>query len=65
MVEFVEEWQRGAFLVLGPALGGGVSAVFVGSVLAFLAFFVSVLRERSVGWCGRPSRCHPNHSVDT
>ncbi|CQR53543.1 MULTISPECIES: hypothetical protein [Haloferax] len=45
MVEFVEEWQRGAFLLFGSALAGGVSAVFVGSLrpgtpLGLITFFV-------------------------
>ncbi|RDZ52360.1 hypothetical protein DEQ92_10460 [Haloferax sp. Atlit-6N] len=44
VVEFVEEWQRGAFLLLGSALVGGVSAVFVGSrtggTMGLLAFFL-------------------------
>ncbi|WP_255566826.1 hypothetical protein [Haloferax sp. Atlit-12N] len=31
IIEFVEEWQRGAFLLIGSALVGGVSAAFVGS----------------------------------
>jgi len=53
LVTLVEEWQTGAFLVLGVALVGGVSGgvvasfvpgywgllgFFAGAVLAFLAF---------------------------
>ena len=64
MVEFVEEWQRSAFLVLGPALGGGVSAVFVGSVLAFLAFsYLFYGRGASGGAVGRPVAIRATQSI--